>query len=94
MKNLFNMSFNELCCNFNNTIGNKIPIKTNEILCTFQWENPNSSINDLLRKWIYNNGFPFFNTFGGHVWFSRDGETWESIEAVCKNNIVTYYIAK
>lgn len=93
MKNLFNMSHTELSNDFNERIGNRAPIKTGWVLVSLPYENANDSTNDILRRWIVNNGFPFINTFNGDVWFSQNGETWESAIRECSGNTVSYYTA-
>lgn len=85
---LFSMSFNELCKNFNDThpVGYK-GTKTGNVLFVKEWKS--GALNDMLRPYLINNGFPYFEDMDGRIWFSDDGVRWKSIFYEVRGNIVT-----
>ncbi len=54
-RNLFAISFKELCIAFHEMTEGKKVIKTNEVLATFDWIN--ESVNDHIRRFIYNKDY-------------------------------------
>lgn len=88
---LFNMSYPELCDSFNRNVGgNPITERTGRIFGRFEWVS--GSLNDNIRTWVINNGLPYLNSFNGNVWFSENGDQWQTVEhELGDDGIVTLY---
>lgn len=71
------MNFDELCKDFSdrNVAVNKRPGTEIEVkpLVSIAWENGLASSNDLLCKYLHDNGIDYLRDFGGTVWFVWDG---------------------
>ena len=57
-----------------------------------KWDNPNDSVNDLLRRYLRENGIMYIND-NGTVWFLYHG-IWERCTHEVKGEWVHFYMAK
>lgn len=84
------MTFDELCKDFDarKPTGRRIGTTF-----WFQaiWENPNDSVNDLLRKKLKDFGLEYLNTANGDVWFLFDNR-WCTCDRMIDGPIVTFYM--
>ena len=65
--------FERLCKDFNRRRPVEKPVKRT-FWFEVKWEDGRDSVNDLLRRFLIDNGVEYINTFNGDVWFIRDGE--------------------
>ena len=67
------MSFNELCNDFNERKPRFGTESRVEPLTDIEWINGTNSSNDLLVKYLRDNGIEYLRDFGGTVWFLYNG---------------------
>lgn len=58
-----------------------------------KWENGWDSVNDLLRRFLIDNGMEYLNTMNGDVWFIRDGN-WCRCDFEISGGLVHFYLCE
>lgn len=58
-----------------------------------KWENGNDSINDLLVRFLRENGFEYIRTINGDIWFLYH-DVWECCTYEVKDGWVHFYMCK
>lgn len=86
------MTFKQLCKDFDNRkpqgemIG-EIP------WFNIKWENGNDSVNDLLCRYLYLNGYEYLRMYNGDVWFLYHN-IWKRCTWEVKDGWVHFYMCK
>ena len=85
--------FDQLCKDFNRRRPTEPPTKRTFWIESMFERNDSRSVNDLLRRFLIDNGVEYLNTLNGDVWFIRDGN-WCRCDYEVNGDAAKFYLCE
>jgi len=93
-KGLFLRDFNALCADFDKRRPSEPPVGETPWF-SLEWKSGNDSVNSMLRRFLFQNGYPYINCFGSDkVWFLYHDNTWRRCNHTIENGVVHYSLCE